>query len=488
MIKKKTDTQQERMSRMKKTQFNGMPVRILICVICILVCHSLSLSLYAQTSKHGKIVVHPEKRFLQYEDGTPFFYLGDTAWELFHRQNLDDARTYLTDRAMKGFNVIQAVILSEFDGLLTPNVNGDLPFIDDKFTIPNEAYFRHVDAIIQIMDSLGIVAGVLPTWGDKIVKSGIGPVIFDSEKKSEDYGRYVGNRYKDYKNIIWILGGDRDYTDYKHIIRAMAKGIAIGVAGKEDYDKCLMTVHTYGGKSSSEWFHNDNWLDFNMQQNGHCYDVPVWERIQRDYNMSPIKPVIDGEPLYDEHPVCFNRNEHGTSTDYQVRRFFYQNVFSGAFGHTYGCHAIWQMWTPDRKPLNGPVRPWTESLGLIASYQMGYGRSLIESRPFFTRIPDQNLIVEGQQEGTRRITATRDRKGSYAMIYSEQGDPFAINTQLLSGEKLVAWWFDVRSGRSHKIGVFDKTDSQWFYPPTKGKGNDWVLVLDDISQKFAEPG
>jgi len=74
------------------------------------------------------------------------------------------------------------------------------------------------------------------------------------------------------------------------------------------------------------------------------------------------------------------------------------------------------------------------------------------------------------------------------MIYSEQGDPFAVNLQALSGNNITAWWFDVRSGRSFKIGTFNKTERQWFYPPTKGKGNDWVLVLDDASKKFAAPG
>ena len=443
----------------------------------------------AQTSKHGKIVVHPEKRYLQYEDGMPFFYLGDTAWELFHRLNLNEARMYLTDRAMKGYNVIQAVVLSEYNDLRTPNVHGDLPFTDKEFTQPNEAYFRHVDAIIQLMDSLGMVAGLLPTWGDMMNKAwGVGPVIFDDVKRCEEYGRFIGDRYKNRKNIIWILGGDRDYTGFEPYIRAMAKGIAIGVSGTENYDNCLMTVHPVGSKSSSAWFHHDKWLDFNMQQNGHCYDTPVWEPIQRDYQREPVKPVIDGEPLYDEHPVCFDRDKFGTSTDYQTRRFFYHEVFSGAFGHTQGCHAIWQMWTPERRPVNGPVRPWTESLQLASAYQMGYGRCLMESRPFFTRIPDQDMIAEGQMEGTRRITATRDRSGSYAMIYSEQGDPFSVNLQLLSGKKIIAWWFDVRSGRSFKIGVFDKVGQRWFYPPTKGKANDWVLVLDDASKKFATPG
>ena len=60
----------------------------------------------AQTSQHGRIVVHPQGRYLQYADGTPFFYLGDTAWELFHRTTREEARLYLGDRARKGYTVI----------------------------------------------------------------------------------------------------------------------------------------------------------------------------------------------------------------------------------------------------------------------------------------------------------------------------------------------------------------------------------------------
>ncbi len=444
---------------------------------------------YAQTSKHGPVEVHPEHRFLQYADGTPFFYLGDTAWELFHRLTLDETRMYLTDRAAKGYTVIQAVALAELDGLRTPNANGDLPFADDKYTVPNEAYFRHVDAVVGMIDSLGMVVGFLPTWGDKMNKAwGQGPIIFDNEENSERYGRYLGERYKNRMNIIWILGGDRDYTGFENYIRAMARGIAIGLTGKEDYSTSLMTVHPGGSKSSSRWFHGDPFLDFNMQQNGHCYDVNVWDRIQRDYNLVPTKPILDGEPLYDEHPICFNRDKHGTSADFHTRRFFYHEVFSGAFGHTQGCHAIWQMWAPGRGPVNGPIRPWYESLNLAASYQMGYGRALIESRPFFTRIPAQDMIAAGQGEGLERISASRDAKGSYAMIYSEHGNPFAVDLTVLSGKKIDAWWFDVRNGKSHRIGTFDKTAGQWFHPPTKGRGNDWVLVLDDASRKFGVPG
>src|SRR6266849_1030209 len=96
------------------------------------------------------IRVSANQRFLVREDGTPFFYLGDTAWALFQRLDREEADRYLRDRAAKGFTVIQAVALSEFDGLRVPNRYGDLPLHDGDPHRPNDTYFRHVDAVVGV--------------------------------------------------------------------------------------------------------------------------------------------------------------------------------------------------------------------------------------------------------------------------------------------------------------------------------------------------
>ena len=228
-----------------------------------------------------------------------------------------------------------------------------------------------------------------------------------------------------------------------------------------------------------------------MQQNGHAYDFDLWERIARDYARRPVKPVLDGEPIYEEHPIDFDREKYGTSEALHVRAFYHE-VFSGACGHTYGCHAVWQMWEPGRyAPVTGPVRSWRESLSLPGAYQVCYGRELIESRPFFRRIPDQGVIAGDAGRGHGRCTATRDRLGTYAMVYSESGRPFAVDLERVSGKRIVAWWYDVRSGRPLRIGEFRRRDAgatMTFTPPTCGKGNDWVLVLDDARMKYPPPG
>src|SRR5512137_2747358 len=98
---------------------------------------------------HEKLKVSENKRFLVFEDGTPFFYLGDTGWELFHRLNKTDAEKYLENRRAKGFTVIQAVALAELDGNNTPNAEGNKPLIDNDPLRLNEPYWKHVDWIIK---------------------------------------------------------------------------------------------------------------------------------------------------------------------------------------------------------------------------------------------------------------------------------------------------------------------------------------------------
>jgi hypothetical protein len=130
----------------------------------------------------ARLKVSENQRFLVTQDGKPFFYLGDTAWELFHRATREDADIYLKNRAARGFTVIQAVVLAELDGLHTPNAYGQTPLKDDDPSQQNEEYFRHVDWIVNRAGELGIYIGMLPTWGDKWNRGrGAGPEIFTPE-------------------------------------------------------------------------------------------------------------------------------------------------------------------------------------------------------------------------------------------------------------------------------------------------------------------
>lgn len=437
--------------------------------------------------------ISDNQRFLVHGDGTPFFYLGDTAWELFHRLTLDEAEHYLRDRAAKHFTVIQAVVLAEMDGLHVPNMNGDVPLIGDDPMRPNEAYFAHVDAVVNLAESLGLHIGMLPTWGDKWNRKwGVGPEIFTPEN-AHAYGLFLGRRYAD-RPIIWILGGDRplESEDHRAIMRAMAAGLRAGDGGRH-----LITFHTWGPHSSAEYVHDEPWLDFHACQSGHKRNRENWRFIEADYARTPIRPCMDAEPGYEDAQDDIRNLDGGYLDDYEVRKALYWALFAGAHGHTYGCWPIWLMWRPGL-PAMLARRPWYEALHLPGASQVQHARALLLSRPFLTRIPDQSMIVSDVGAGTYHVRATRDADGRYALIYipaarpPQLGDvdrtPAAVELDLtcLSGEQLKAWWFDPRTGIAQAIGVCEKHDRASFTPP--GDGPDWVLVLDDVASGFPAPG
>ncbi|SFR53226.1 Putative collagen-binding domain of a collagenase [Robiginitalea myxolifaciens] len=438
----------------------------------------------------AQLKVSDNGRFLSQADGSPFFWMADTAWELTHRCNREEIIMYLDKRKEQGFNVIQTVALAELDGLNTPNKVGDKPLLDLDPAKPNSSYFEIIDFLLSEAESRGIYIALLPTWGDKVFKNswGVGPEVFTPEN-ARVFGEWIGNRYKDRQNIIWVIGGDRnprDETDVS-VWNAMAEGIVTACGGT---DKALMTFHPQpkANGGSSTWFHQESWLDFNMHQTGHCNTEPVYERITHDYALLPIKPVLDGEPLYERHPLCFNALEKGYSTPEEIRRIMYQNVFAGGFGQTYGCHAVWQMYSPEKEPINGPLGPWYESLDLPVANQVKHLKDLMLSRPFYSRIPTPGLLGKTPADLVYAPIATGDREGSYYMVYLPRGEAVVLNREFLNSPDYTTWWYDPRSGVAMPGESMGNTSNWELSPPSSGTGQDWVLILDKKDAKWKAPG
>jgi hypothetical protein len=432
--------------------------------------------------KHGRLQVTKDGHYLQFADGKPFFWLGDTGWELFHRLTLPEIKQYLDNRSAKGFTVIQAVALAEFDGLRKANQYGEIPLKNLNPALPNEEYFKVIDSTIHMARQRNLFIGLLPTWGDKVTKDwGEGPVIFDSIN-AYTYGKWIGNRYKKEPNIIWILGGDRpavrDNNDWRPVWREMAKGIIEATS-----HQCLITYHPWGGSNStSQWIQDETWLDINMFQSGHGggHDVPCWELAHRDFNYTPAKPTLDAEPNYEDHPVNPWPKwdiDNGYYRDYDVRKQCYRSVFAGACGVTYGHHAVWQFMNAKEEAINYPDRGWMNAMNRPGAFQVGYLRKLMESRPMLNRVADNTIILKGQGEKGEYIQAFRSADNSYAMIYLPVGKAITINVCNMP-DKINAWWFNPKNGTTQPLDTITKKDIMEFTPPTLGIGNDWVLVIN----------
>lgn len=462
----------------------------------------------------AQIRVSPNQRYLMTTDGKPFFWLGDTAWELFHRLTREEAEEYLELRKQQGYNVIHAVALAEMNGLRQPNRYGDLPLIEEDPTRlaitlganpANETeydYWDHVDFIINRIAYKGMYVGLLPTWGDKVAHMwGDGPIVFN-EANAEVYGAALANRYKNNWNIIWILGGDRPATykfkvegieqefDDRDIWRAMAKGIE-SVLGKDAF----ITYHPMGGTSSSAYFHADSWLDLNAFQSGHgARETEVWDWVTRDLSMKPQKPTLDMEPCYEDHPVNpwdgkWTRAERGYFNAYDVRARIYRSVFAGGSGITYGHHQIWQFLNTDLNPainIGDTVIGWQKAMKAEAATQMQHLKRLMLARPYFDRVEDQSLIAGDRGVNyTDLIVATRHEKGLYAFVYLPDNKPVLIDLSKLSGSTKSVSWFDPRTGKTLAGFSTTATGVMNFIPPQEGK--DWVLIIDDASQNFPKP-
>ena len=455
-----------------------------------------------------RVVVHPEGHYLCGADGSPFFWLGDTAWQLIQQTTRDECSYYLHARALQGFTVIQTVVLAEFDGVRAPTALGLLPFANQDPTRPNEEFFNRVVEIVDEAAQRGLYVALLPTWGDKLTAPwGAGPRLFrnDNLDVARGYAKYLANKVRTRTNVLWVLGGDRpprlpeDATktgkqegpapdqDWTPIWRALAEGLKEGSEGTP-----TIAYHPSGGQRSSTFLHQESWLSVNGMQSGHGggHDVPVWEMIGGDYALTPAKPTLDLEPNYEDHPYNpWPRWDPSTGyfRDHDVRKQLYRSVFAGGCGVTYGHHAVWQFAGASREPINHVDRDWKDAAYRPAARQVGFLRALMESRPYFRRIPDQSLIVGDAGEGGLHLQATRDREGSYTFVYFPMNDQKArIDFTNMKASRLRGWWYDPRTGIGTPIEMPVGSERHEFRSPPYGP--DWVLVIENADAGYAPPG
>lgn len=424
-----------------------------------------------------KLSVHPNKRYLMKEDGSPFFYLGDTAWELFHRLNISEAEYYLSVRARQGFNAVQAVALAEFSGLIAANAYGRFPLkqTDGKYDPLNPdldgeySYWAHVDAIIDLAAKKNIYIALLPTWGDKFHKAwGEGPEIFDADN-AYAYAKWIATRYRDRENIIWMLGGDRPLATDLHraVIDSMGKAIREVCPGH------LVTFHPPGFVHSAEYVKNKDYIDFHTCQSSHAVDgYRSFELVQK-MREAEEKPFLDSEPRYEDHPANFTVDTKYLWNADDVRQNTYWNLMEGVCGNTYGNHNIWSM---NAEPV--PYFPfrWQEALLHPGAEEAHIAADLRYSRPYF-EFRSAPELVRDDSAVMAHFAAGRGEK--YAYIYSPLGLPIRACLDKLTDRSLRASWFDPRTGSETLFALVPPRETL-FVPPTSGKGQDWVLVLDVV--------
>lgn len=434
--------------------------------------------------------VSDDRRHLVGDDGEPFFWLADTAWRFFYLTDHAMAERYLAKRAAQGFTAFMPVLLSEvFAGEDDASRFGQLALHDWDPTRPNEEFFAYVDWTVAKAQEHGLVAAILPTWGEFVgpLRSyGKGPVIFNVAN-ARVYGRFLGERYREAPNVAWVLGGDRvpreggvDYTD---VWRAMASGLREGDGGRHLISFHPAPVEELDQFSSGYWLPDEEWIDFNMLQTGTRIDRPNYAYVRRDYERSgrQMKPVLDGECRY-EHSHEFFWNRSGRRIDaHQVRKAAYNSLLSGACGHTYGCRCVWNFYHEGAAKTRDTDLDWRRALDLPGAWQMRHLRRLFTDYPFWRLAPDfaGRVVVFGNGDGGTFIPAAVSRARDFFLAYLPEAMPFKVDLSVLAGPARLRW-FDVRTGEYLPPFASGAT-GEWDVFPLEHDDpglNDYVLVGD----------
>ncbi|MBN1462986.1 MAG: glycoside hydrolase family 140 protein [Paludibacteraceae bacterium] len=451
--------------------------------VILLFFFSTSLLLHAQTKTLPYLKVSQNGHYLMTEKGDPFFWLADTGWLMAQKLNHEDALKYLGDRESKGFNVLQIMVLHDVkdcnfyrDSAL---VNGNIvaPYMTNGKDFADYIQYDYWDNIEWIVDEAakkGMYVALVPIWGSVIKKTEL------TKAMGRIYMNLLCRKLSNRTNVIWLIGGDIEGDLYRDVFIEMALSI------KEHNPKQLITFHPRGRTQSSTWFHNETWLDFNMFQSGHKnyaqdstgYGEDNWRYVVTDYNLIPAKPTLDGEPSYEAIPQGLHDTLQPRWTADDVRRYAYWSVFAGACGFTYGHNSVIQFYRKgDKDVAYGVTEPWNAAIHAQGAFHMNYLKKLMESKPYFDRVPDQSLIAGEQGAKYDYIAATRGV--DYAFIYTYNGRNFSINTSKIKGNKLKVSWYNPKNGQSMLIDVFENNGVKEFNPPGEMKpGNDWVLILE----------
>ena len=414
-----------------------------------------------------QLTVADNHRWLQHTDGRPFFWLGDTGWLLPHKLNRKDICLYLDDCRQNGFNVVQVQVIKG-DGV-RPN-------------------WRKMDFIVSEAEKRGIYIGMVAVWGS-VVKSG----KMNAEQAAA-YGRFLAHRYAKRPNIVWMMGGDIEGNVHPEVWDSLATNI------KRIDTHHLMTYHPRGRTFSAKWFNNREWLDFNMFQSGHRrynqrgndkhYPIPEgteednFQYVDSCFSYTPMRPVLDGEPSYENIPQGLHNPQEPRWHDGDMRRYAYWSVFAGSCGHTYGNNEIMQFIgeneTEGAYGANGSVKSWRQALGDPGRRQMKHLRRLMELFPMKEVRPAQQLIVNNGKQH-EHVAACRGK--NFALIYNYCNMDYMVDFSQFGCPQLSIYTMNPKTGETKYFGDVSNMPMSMLSEAENGKTDDEVIIVIDASAK-----
>ena len=420
--------------------------------------------------QHGAVRVSDNGRYLAHEDGTPFFWLMDTAWNGALKSTEEGWRTYLDDRLSKGFTGIQFVT-TQWRAARSDREGGTAYSGYENITI-HPAFFQRLDERVDALNEAGLLAAPVVLWalGDEKEVPGKLP-----EDQAIRLARYITARYGAH-HVAWFLAGDENFSDERG-----ERWRRIGEAVfEEPQHEALATVHPQGRQWHLEAFRDEDWYDFIIYQSSHGGGPETIEWIHsgppsQNWQNEPVLPVINSEPGYEDH-IAWERDERHTAFDIR-QQAYYSLLSSPAAGVSYGAQGVWSWETEPGEPMNhegtGVAKPWDEAMHLPGSEDLKHLADLFTSVDWWQLRPDQDLLARqpGAGDPTKFVAAARSTEGDLAIVYLPEGGEVTLQTDELASN-LEAEWLNPREGRRRDAegagaGTYEAPSNQ-----------DWVLVLN----------
>jgi len=385
-------------------------------------------------------------RFFIDQKGDPVFWLGTTQWQLFREYTREDARTILEKTKERGFAFAQVMLMGVGDGT-KPNIYGEKPWIDNNPLTPNEAYFRNVDAVVEIARENNVVVS-MTMFHQRYRK-------YITVENARAWAKWVAARYKNVPTIVWSMTPEAK-QEFVPILRQLAVGLREGDGGAH-----LITFKPDPAPFSSSFIHGEKWLDFDSMQTWKSVEL-IYPMVSHDYNLTPVKPVLMAEGAY-EHG-----SEYGFDvTPLWVRRQAYYSYLAGAH-HTYGHNDSWRV-----------LPTWKAALDAPGATQLGILKKIFMDRKEWWRlVPDQTVFASGGNTKGRILKlAARHEDGQWLMVYLGAKSPCSVNmTKIANANQVRAFWIDPRSGERALVGTFANTGEQTFATPDGWE--DALLVVE----------
>ncbi len=417
-----------------------------LCALCLFTLAECSLA----SEPVYPLKVSPNKRYFVDQKDDPVFWMGTTQWQLFREYKLEDARTIVERTKAHGFAFAQVMLMGVGDGT-KPNVYGEKPWIDDNPLTPNEGYFKHVDAVVQVARDNHLVIS-MTVFHQRYRK-------YITLEKARAWGKWIAHRYQDVPTIVWSTTPEAK-PEFTPILRELAAGLHEGDGGAH-----LITFKPDPAPHPAGFLHDEPWLDFSVMQTWKWVER-IYPMITQEYNLTPTKPVLMGEGAYEQG------SEYGFEvTPLWVRRQAYYSYLAGA-SHAYGHNDSWRV-----------LPTWKQALDAPGATQLGFLKKVfLDRKEWWNLVPDQTVFASGGNTNGQILNlAARHKDGWWIMVYLGGKASFSLNlSKLAVGSTVTAFWTDPRTGESVPAGRFANGGVSSFSTPDGW--DDALLVLEALSQ------